>query len=213
MTRQAEDGWAPLQPADRLRTLLQERYATHIPSLVAPRRAAVAAVLRPDPAGAHVLLMRRAERPGDRWSGQISMPGGMADPGDDDLLATAVREAREELGLALQPSQALGRLDDQIAMAKGRVLPLAITPYVFAVDHAPMLSLNHEATTAFWLPLAPLLRGELDTVHRYTLGGLGHDLPAWRYEGHVIWGLTHRMLLKLVEIAAAEGATGQGRGP
>ena len=139
------------------------------------------------------------------------MPGGMADPSDGDLLTTALREAREELGLALQPSQALGRLDDQIAMAKGRILPLAITPYVFAVDHVPTLSLNHEATTAFWLPLAPLLRGELNAVHRYSLGGLGQDLPAWRYEGHTIWGLTHRMLSKLMEIAAADaGADGRG---
>ena len=60
--------------------------------LLGQRRAAVAAVLRFDRDAAELLLMRRAERDGDRWSGQVSMPGGREEAADADLVATAVRE-------------------------------------------------------------------------------------------------------------------------
>ena len=64
-----------------------------------PRRAAVAIVLHLDPEeqGTEVLLMKRVERQGDPWSGQISLPGGRFEPEDPDLLATAIRETEEEL--------------------------------------------------------------------------------------------------------------------
>src|SRR4051812_31480098 len=71
------------------------------PERPARRRAAVAVVLRERGGETEVLLIRRAERDGDPWSGHVAFPGGRADPGDASLEATAIREAREEVGLDL----------------------------------------------------------------------------------------------------------------
>jgi 8-oxo-dGTP pyrophosphatase MutT (NUDIX family) len=79
------------------------------------RQAAVAAVLRapPDGGDAEILLMRRAERHGDPWSGHMAFPGGRREEGDATLLDTAIREAREEVGLDLRAhGTLLARLPD-----------------------------------------------------------------------------------------------------
>jgi len=65
------------------------------------RPAAVALVLLDGPQGIEILLIKRAERADDPWSGQIALPGGRYDVGDRDLEATAVRETREETGVDL----------------------------------------------------------------------------------------------------------------
>jgi 8-oxo-dGTP pyrophosphatase MutT (NUDIX family) len=166
------------------------------------RRAAVAMVLRPSPAGPEVLLMRRIEHPRDRWSGQISLPGGHAEEGDADLLATAVRETREEVGIDLARSgRLLGQLERVRAKARGRLLEMSITPFVFSrvEDVEPVPGI--EAQEVFWFPLERAASGELDAVHRYegrhpvrrTL-----ELPSWRFGERVIWGLTHEMLTALL---------------
>lgn len=191
---------ARLQPDDLSRRLRQRR-PRRITRLVAPRRAAVAVILRPSELGPELLLMRRVARDGDRWSGQISMPGGMASKDDRDSRATAQRETYEEVGLDLgSHGRVLGRSDDQVAIAKGRPLPMAITPWVFALERPAELVLGDEAEEAFWLPLEPLLRGAFDDVYLYEMAGLRHDLPAWRFEERVIWGLTHRMISRLLEV-------------
>src|SRR5258706_13265424 len=91
-------------------------------ALVAPandleqaRRAAVALVLSPSLADApalSLLLVRRAERDGDPWSGHMALPGGHAHPSDVDLLHTARRETLEEVGIDLTDAELLGRLDE-----------------------------------------------------------------------------------------------------
>ncbi|MBD0320648.1 MAG: NUDIX domain-containing protein, partial [Gemmatimonadetes bacterium] len=61
--------------------------------------AAVALLLRPSGDGPELLLIRRAEREGDPWSGHMALPGGRADPRDRDAAATAARETLEEVGI------------------------------------------------------------------------------------------------------------------
>jgi 8-oxo-dGTP pyrophosphatase MutT (NUDIX family) len=152
------------------------------------RRAAVAAVLDPD---ARVLLMKRTERPGDPWSGHISLPGGRYDKADPDLLATAIRETREELGLELAGARFLGQLAPLHPRTSGPA-GIEVTPFVFLTELAVEPRCGPEALEAFWLPLETASAGTLDST--YTYPGSAMTFPSWTYEGHVIWGLTWRIL-------------------
>ncbi|GIW71246.1 MAG: coenzyme A pyrophosphatase [Planctomycetota bacterium] len=171
------------------------------------RRAAVAVVLREPPGGeAEVLLIRRTERPGDPWAGQIALPGGRLEPADGgSARAAAVREVREEVGLDLGAGgRWLGRLAPAQAMARGRPLPLVIFPQVFGLGE-PLLPLApHPAEVArvLWVPLGALASGEHDDTIRWRPAGLpaGLDLRCWRWQGEVIWGLTYRMLRSLLAL-------------
>lgn len=166
------------------------------------RRAAVALVLRNLVRGPEVLLMRRAERAGDRWSGQIGLPGGHADATDSDLLATALREAREEVGLELaRDARLLGTLRAVQAKARGQLLPMWITPFVFALHTESGTVLGPEAVDAFWFPLQRAGAGELPWTHRYLHENEERVLPAWRFGEHVVWGLTYEILSGFLRVA------------
>lgn len=167
------------------------------------RWAAVATVLRPGNDGAELLLIRRAEREGDPWSGHIAFPGGHRDPGDPDLLATARRETREEVGLDLGPQHLIGALDEHAATARGNFMGMVIAPYVFAIDEAPKLVPNREVEEVLWAPLGPIARGEVETVKEIEHAGEHMRFPGYRVGNHVLWGLTHRMLGDLLAILAA----------
>lgn len=161
----------------------------------ARKRAAVAIVLRP--AEGTVLLVERAARPGDRWSGHMAMPGGLYEPGDRDLVQTAMRETAEEVGIDLSDTPRWGRLDEVTAVEHRRYRPMTITPVVFALDHEPELELGVEVADAFWFPLERAWRGELDGWHWHRRRRLPLPFRCWRYAGHDVWGLTYGMLRKL----------------
>jgi len=169
----------------------------------ATRRAAVAAVLRPGAQGAEVLLIRRAEREGDPWSGHMAFPGGHEEPGDRDLLATARRETVEEVGLPLGDAQFLGPLDEFPAIARGRFTGMLIAPFVFGVEADPPLRPNHEVAAVRWAPLSAMARGEYDVVKEVERDGALHRYPGFRVGKDVVWGLTHRMLRALFEALRA----------
>jgi 8-oxo-dGTP pyrophosphatase MutT (NUDIX family) len=163
----------------------------------AERRAAIAAVLRPGPAGPDLLLIRRAERDGDPWSGHMALPGGHAHADDRDLLATAKRETLEEVGVDLAQHELLGALDEHAAHAQGRFTGLVIAPYVFALKAEPVLQLNHEVAEVLWAPLVPMARGEIDAMLELQRGGQTVRFPGYEVGGQVVWGLTHRVLQNL----------------
>ena len=171
------------------------------------REAAVAMILRFHLTEPEVLLMRRTEHPEDRWSGQISLPGGHRDPGDDDLLFTAIRESREEVGLDLaREARSLGRLPRVQGKARGRSVPLSIFPFVFHATGDGDPTPGVEAQEVFWFPLRRAASGELASTHRYHRGEAIYELPSWTYEGRVVWGLTYEMLGRLVRVAGWSGA-------
>jgi 8-oxo-dGTP pyrophosphatase MutT (NUDIX family) len=159
------------------------------------RRAAVAALVHDEPGGPRVLLMKRIDRDGDPWSGHISLPGGGHHASDADLLATAIRETREELSIDLGGARLLGALAP-LAPFRSGPLGVEVTPFVFATHTAVEPVCGPEAVSAFWLPLDVAASGALDET--YTYPGTDRTFPSWRYEGHVIWGLTWRILQDLL---------------
>ena len=165
------------------------------------RFAAVAAVLRDGPYGAELLLIQRAERSNDPWSGHMALPGGRQDACDPDVLATAVRETREEVGIDLAHSGALlGRLDDLPAVSRGQRVGLTIAPFVFGLQHDVALETNYEVREALWVALGPLYHDERAMTYKYELGESVFDVPAWDVEGRVVWGLTYRILKELFRV-------------
>jgi 8-oxo-dGTP pyrophosphatase MutT (NUDIX family) len=159
-------------------------------------RAAVAIVLREVHSGPEVLLIRRAERQGDPWSGHMAFPGGREAPSDGSLLTTALRETREELSLDLDVAgRLLGRLRELPAVARGRSTGMVIAPFVFELTREVSLSYKiDEVSEALWAPLHPLMHGSLRSTIAYELAGQSHTLPAHDVEGRKVWGLTYRML-------------------
>lgn len=169
-------------------------------------RAAVAAILR-DPGGgrdAELLFIRRAERHGDPWSGHIAFPGGRADASDAGLLATAVRETREEVGIDLDAhGTLLAELPELPAIARGKHAGLLITPFVFALGREEELIFDHaEVAEALWAPFGPLARREKAGMMPYEIEGRTIQLPFLDVEGRILWGLTYRMLEMICEALA-----------
>ena len=189
---------------DRIRHRLAGRAAAQHLSPDVTRRAAVATILRPsvsgDRADTEVLLIRRAERVGDPWSGHMAFPGGREDPVDRDLFATALRETREEVGVDLDQHEYLGQLDELPAIARGQFAGMVIAPYVFALRGEPRLTTNEEVAEVVWASLGQMARGEVDDIKELTYEGQLRRLPAYRVQDRVVWGLTHLMLRNLLSL-------------
>ena len=167
--------------------------------------AAVALVVRPRDA-LELLLIQRSVRASDPWSGHMALPGGRRAHDDADLLATALRETREETAVdAARTGRHLGALDD--VSPRARQLPrIVISPFVVAVPPATEATPDpREVDAAIWVPLDALrdeaaageLVLELETSRR--------AFPSLRYREHVIWGLTHRILEQFMAVAAESG--------
>jgi 8-oxo-dGTP pyrophosphatase MutT (NUDIX family) len=166
-------------------------------------RAAVAIVLAPRGADedAELLFIKRAERASDPWSGHVAFPGGRAEAHDRTIFETAARETREEVGLDLDgAAEPIARLEDLPAIAQGRRTGLIITPIVYALrEPSPALAPNEEVQTTLWVPLGQLARFEGASTMTYNYQGKDMVLPCLRLGEHVLWGLTYRMVILLLE--------------
>ncbi len=190
--------------------VLAERVARRQPATLAVRasaRAAVAILLVEAADGLRVLLIRRATRLGDPWSGHVGLPGGRTSPLDTSLRDTAMRETLEEVGYPLaEKGQLLGQLDDRQAMTRGLTAPLVISPFLFAVDAAvPLRLAPAEVEEAFWVPIWDLRAETNQVTWSPDEPGTPASFPAVKVGRHVVWGLTLRMLRDVFPLL--DGAT------
>jgi 8-oxo-dGTP pyrophosphatase MutT (NUDIX family) len=159
--------------------------------------AAVALLLAPAASGGvDLLLIKRAEHPGDPWSGQMALPGGRRDPGDFDLLATVIRETLEEVGVRLDPGWLLGELDD-LRPRTPTLPPVSVRPFVFGLANRPTIRPSSEVALSVWVSLDELAAG--DTRTEAPVLGRG-NFPAYRVGEHVVWGMTERIISPFIEL-------------
>lgn len=157
--------------------------------------AAVAIIIAPDPDA--ILLIRRAERAGDPWSGHMALPGGRRQAEDLDLLATAIRETGEEVGIQLGSDQLVGTLEDVVPRTP--VLPpVAVRPYVFLSRLRPLITLSSEVTSISWVPLTHLLRPDTHHTVRLDVAGQSRLVQAFELPDGIVWGMTERILSALL---------------
>lgn len=150
----------------------------------------------PDGAGIAVVLARRTERV-PHHKGQICFPGGSRDPGDRDLLATALREAREEIGIREADVELLGTMEPVPT-----VTGFFIQPYVARLrGEIPFRLDPFEVAEVFEAPLA--LFAEEERYRCAEADFLGRPYRVWFIDcgPHTVWGATAMILRRLAAIA------------
>jgi len=157
---------------------------------------AAVAILRARSPEDSILLIRRAEREGDSWSGHWSFPGGRRDPEDQDILHTAIRELEEECGIRLAREAVHAHLPHAIARRRvGHFLVVA--PFVFEVpQQLPTILDPVEAAGSCWVPVRQIL-----DISRHCLRavpGLPDEMryPSVDMEGLPLWGFTYRLITR-----------------
>lgn len=185
---------------------IRTHLASHTPRLQPTEGmnlAGVTVLLRHDRGRPEMLLIERATRAGDPWSGQMAFPGGRREPGDPSLQKTAERETLEEVGIGLARAHYVGRLDDLGGRAAASK-KMIVSAYVYQLDDPGRLEIDrHEVADAFWVPLDHLVHPD-NHVH-YPMQYGEHEIifPGIRVDerdARVVWGLTYRFLEGFFEI-------------
>ena len=191
----------------RLRAALDSHQGQSSDEEEGVRKAAVALIFRSgddtsDSGCPELLFIKRADYPGDPWSGQVAFPGGREETGDSSLADTAARETREETGIDLtRDGTFIGTLDD-LRPRINRLPDVIVRPYVVLLDRYEPLILSSEVALAFWIPLSSLKEAESWRETQVLARGIQINTRAFHHEGHVVWGMTERILGQLLSLLA-----------
>jgi 8-oxo-dGTP pyrophosphatase MutT (NUDIX family) len=147
----------------------------------------------------HLLFIRRTEHEGDHHSGQVAFPGGGTEPGDTDAVATALREAQEEVGLEPNQVVLLGEMRPMHTVSNFLVTPVVgEIPWPLELTPDPV-----EVARVFSIPLAWLA----DPANRRTLTYPSADHPDARdvvfydeLDGEVLWGVSARITVEFLAV-------------
>jgi 8-oxo-dGTP pyrophosphatase MutT (NUDIX family) len=191
------------QPAikDRITRQLQNRRQRQIHRALEWREAAVLIPLswHADEQEWFVLFTRRTQHVGSH-KGQISFPGGRRDPGDRDLVATALREAHEEIGLAPDDVIVLGACDEMPSHSAG----LVIAPFVGIIPHPYPFVINPmEIEELIEVPLSFFRHPAYHRVEPWEWDGRRYQIHFYDWQHHTIWGLTAGILTEFLDILFA----------
>ncbi len=185
--------------------LIQGRLEAHRPRRTLLRRyrkrSAVALILRVHAGELHILMIKRAEREGDAWSGHMAFPGGRMDPVDSSAFAAAIRETDEEVGVRLEDCASyLGRLSDIPAQPQRGPMGMVVTPYVFRLEQEVETRPNYEVAEVVWVPLEFLLDTDNRELMTWRRGKVSLQLPCYFYQGKRIWGMSLMMLDEVMDL-------------
>ncbi len=189
--------------------LIETRLNDHTPGRKMLRRfmkrSAVAMILQVQQGELHILMIKRAERQGDPWSGHMAFPGGRMDKADAHGYAVAVRETEEEVGLTLGPQeQCIGRLSDLTARPHKGAFGMAVSPDGFRLEREVGFRPNHEVAEVVWVPLEFLLDTDNREEMVWEYKGVKIPMPCYMYGDRRIWGLSLMMLDELMDLIEGE---------
>ncbi len=149
----------------------------------------------------HLLFIRRTEYPGDHHSGQVAFPGGQWEPGDADATVTALREAREEIGLDPQRVVLLGALQPLHTVSNYLITPI-VGEITWPLDLTPDPS---EVARVFGIPLAWLG----DAANRRVLTWPAPDHSEARdvifydeFDQELLWGVSACITVDFLAVLA-----------
>ena len=170
---------------------------------VPSKRAAVAITVRSGVSGPEILMIQRAVRQGDPWSGHMGFPGGRKDESDASDMACAKRETREEIGFDLDVyGELVCQLSDVNTGWRADRPEMLVAPFVFKVGSTPVFELNHEVDDTLWVPLSFLLNDANRSRHQWDWRGEVLESDAFTFNDRLIWGLSLMMIDELLQIIA-----------
>jgi 8-oxo-dGTP pyrophosphatase MutT (NUDIX family) len=184
-----------VSPVTNTHQRLQQGLLKHRPLKLAGRypEAAVLVAISDDLKTPALLLTKRAQHLAIH-SGEVAFPGGKRDPGDSNLLATALREAQEEVALAPASFQYLGCLDERITRTN-----IKVTPFVGVIPATtPLIANRDELDSLFYAPLDFLCRPENLCIDSIPYQGEVRQIPRFDYGGYSIWGVTAMIIVDLM---------------
>ncbi len=146
--------------------------------------------------GLHILYTRRTETLSEH-KGQVSFPGGAWEPGDMDLIATALRETWEEIGVPPERIAVLGCLPSRLLVTGYMVTPIIAnikSPYSFRL-------MKEEVASIFSIPILWLADVANHTLRDFEYNNAIHKVIYFeRFSDEVLWGATARMTIELLEL-------------
>ena len=166
---------------------------------MASKTAAVAVILRSSCSGQELLLMRRADRDGDPWSGQVAFPGGRVESADRNFSETAARETFEELGLVLDTKR---DFIGYMAPFSTHVGEMPVVPALFNMSASAPILPNAEVSSFRWIDVRDIRDPKNRSTYVFESGGAERSVPSYSLDGYLVWGLTERILSTLLGIGA-----------
>ncbi|UMB55016.1 CoA pyrophosphatase [Lutibacter sp. A64] len=162
-----------------------------------PRKAGVLVIFYPDKKGElHILLTLRASYKGVH-SAQISFPGGKLDPKDSSLQHTALREAKEEVGIIEEDITIFKKMTDVYIPPSNFI----VTPYLSYLKYTPKFTKNYEVEALIEVKLSDLLA---DTAISSTILSTSYAkniyVPCFKLNNYIVWGATAMMLNEIKEL-------------
>jgi len=186
-----------------LKDQLKERLRTYrmreLPSGIVLPEAAVLMPFTDETNPDLILTVRSSSMP--THAGEVAFPGGKRDDTDNDLLTTALRETREEVGLAERSVEVLGQLSPMPSLHG-----MKVTPFVGMVNpNAVLRADEREIADIFKVPLTYFLDTKPELSAEVEMYGRRYYMPSYFYNGNRIWGLTAFMLLDFLNHAFDAG--------